>query len=63
MVGRTSLLIAHCLSTVGGADEILVLDQTRLIEQRRYDELIAQDSLDNRLYETQFKSERYSARD
>ena len=63
MVGRTSLVIAHRLSTVIGADKIFVLDQGRLIEQGRHDELIAQDGLYNRLYKTQFKSERFSAAD
>ena len=38
--GRTTFVIAHRLSTVQGADQILVLKDGRLIEQGRYDELV-----------------------
>jgi ABC-type multidrug transport system fused ATPase/permease subunit len=43
--GRTTFVIAHRLSTVRDADQILVLDRGRLVEQGRFDELIAQDGL------------------
>lgn len=49
--GRTTFVIAHRLSTVRNADLILVLDQGRLVEQGRFDELIRQDSLFARLAE------------
>ena len=39
--GRTTLVIAHRLSTVKGADKILVLDQCRLVEQGSHDALMA----------------------
>ena len=54
MRGRTSLVIAHRLSTVIGADLILVMDKGRLVEQGKHDELLAQGGLYARLYATQF---------
>ena len=54
MVGRTSLVIAHRLSTVMGADVILVIDNGRLVEQGHHAELLAQGGLYASLYETQF---------
>jgi ATP-binding cassette subfamily B protein len=38
--GRTTLVIAHRLSTVRGADRILVLDRGRLVEAGTHDELL-----------------------
>ncbi|MHB8764716.1 MAG: ABC transporter ATP-binding protein [Deferrisomatales bacterium] len=52
--GRTALVIAHRLSTVVGADRILVLDQGRLVEQGRHGELLAAGGLYATLYQTQF---------
>ncbi len=40
-VGRTTLVIAHRLSTVMGADQILVMDQGRIVERGTHDELLA----------------------
>jgi ABC-type multidrug transport system fused ATPase/permease subunit len=40
-VGRTTLLVAHRLSTVRGADRIVVLDRGRLVESGTHDELVA----------------------
>jgi subfamily B ATP-binding cassette protein MsbA len=54
MRGRTVLMIAHRLSTVKKADLICVLDQGRIIEVGRHDELVAKGGLYTRLHRTQF---------
>jgi ATP-binding cassette subfamily B protein len=55
--GRTSLVIAHRLSTVLKADKILVLEQGELVEQGTHAELLEQDGLYAELYRTQFLEE------
>ena len=52
--GRTSLVIAHRLSTVRDADWIYVMDQGRIVEQGQHDALVAQDGLYARLCRVQF---------
>jgi ATP-binding cassette subfamily B protein len=54
MAGRTSLVIAHRLSTILSADQILVIDQGRLVQQGTHEELLAQGGLYRDLYERQF---------
>ncbi len=54
LAGRTSLVIAHRLSTVRDADQILVVDQGRLVERGHHDELMALDGVYAELYRTQF---------
>jgi subfamily B ATP-binding cassette protein MsbA len=57
MVGRTSFIIAHRLSTVLNADEILVLSDGRLIERGTHAQLLSNGSgVYRRLYERQFES-------
>ena len=54
MQGRTSLVIAHRLSTVQGADRILVMHHGRLVEEGSHEELLEGDGLYRRLHELQF---------
>lgn len=55
MEGRTSLVIAHRLSTVLSADHIVVLDHGRLVDAGKHENLLARDGLYARLYKQQFK--------
>jgi len=55
LAGRTSVVIAHRLSTVRDADQILVIDKGRVVERGRHEELMAAGGLYKELYETQFQ--------
>jgi ATP-binding cassette subfamily B protein len=55
--GRTSLVIAHRLSTVRDADQILVVEDGRIVQRGRHRELLAAGGLYADLYETQFASQ------
>jgi ATP-binding cassette subfamily B multidrug efflux pump len=55
MEGRTSFVIAHRLSTIRDADEILVINDGRIIERGTHDELLAQRGFYHHLYMSQFK--------
>jgi len=56
MVGRTSFVIAHRLSTVRHATRILVLEQGRIVEMGTHDELLTRDGLYRKLHDLQFRT-------
>lgn len=53
--GRTTIIIAHRLSTLHDADRILVMNEGRLVEEGRHDELLSRGGLYAGLYEAQFQ--------
>jgi len=57
LTGRTALVIAHRLSTVRGADQILVVADGRIVQRGKHHELLAQGGIYADLYNTQFAPE------
>jgi ATP-binding cassette subfamily B protein len=56
MVGRTTVMIAHRLSTVRHVDEILVLHHGEIVQRGHHDELVTQDGLYQELWNTQIRA-------
>lgn len=56
--GRTSLVIAHRLSTVLAADKIIVIQDGDIVEMGKHEDLLKEDGLYRDLYDTQFKSQK-----
>ena len=54
MKGRTSFIVAHRLSTIKNADQILVMKDGNIIERGTHDELLARGGFYAKLYESQF---------
>jgi ATP-binding cassette subfamily B protein len=57
MVGRTSIVVAHRLSTILHADEILVMQHGEIRERGSHRELLAQEGLYQRLYQLQLRGQ------
>jgi len=63
MMGRTTLMIAHRLSTVRSADQILVMNRGELVQQGTHDELVASGGLYRQLWEAQTLERRRAERE
>jgi ATP-binding cassette subfamily B multidrug efflux pump len=57
MKGRTSFVIAHRLSTIANADQLIVIEQGRVVEQGTHEELVAHGEVYHRLYTSQFRNQ------
>ncbi|MHB8457066.1 MAG: ABC transporter ATP-binding protein, partial [Acidimicrobiales bacterium] len=57
LAGRTSIVIAHRLSTVRDADQIVVVEAGRIVEQGSHEELLAKGGIYSELYRTQFEGQ------
>lgn len=55
-LGRTTITVAHRLSTIKHADEIAVISDGRIIEKGSHDELMQNDNMYKKLYEQQFRN-------
>jgi len=53
---RTTIVIAHRLSTIENADQIMVLDQGRIVDRGKHDDLIKKDGIYSKLHKIQFSS-------
>jgi ATP-binding cassette subfamily B multidrug efflux pump len=56
MKGRTSFVIAHRLSTVSGADQVIVMEKGQVMERGTHKELLAREGVYHRLYMSQFRN-------
>jgi ABC-type multidrug transport system fused ATPase/permease subunit len=61
LAGRTSIVIAHRLSTVRAADQILVVEDGRIVERGTHAQLLARRGRYAQLYETQFRDDEVAA--
>ena len=57
MSGRTTFVIAHRLSSVKRADEVLVIDSGQIVERGRHEDLILKDGPYRRIYDVQMRDQ------
>ena len=57
MNGRTTFVIAHRLSSVKRADEVLVIDSGQIVERGRHEDLILNDGPYRRIYDVQMRDQ------
>ena len=57
MVGRTSFVIAHRLSTIRNADQVVVIENGRIVERGSHEQLLAARGAYHRLYQSQFRGQ------
>jgi len=57
MVGKTAIIIAHRISVIKDADEIVVMDQGKIVEKGTHDGLIEKRGAYYNIYQDQFKEE------
>jgi ATP-binding cassette subfamily B protein len=57
MAGRTAFVIAHRLSTVRSAEQVLVIDGGRIVERGTHEGLLAQQGFYHRMYMSQYRRE------
>ena len=53
LIGRTSIVIAHRLSTIAHADQILVINNGKIVEQGKHDQLVEKRGLYFELFKSQ----------
>jgi ATP-binding cassette, subfamily B, bacterial MsbA len=58
--GRSTLIIAHRLSTVLRADRVVVIDHGRIVEEGRHSDLVAAEGVYSRLYRGQFREDSFA---
>ena len=58
LAGRTTFIIAHRISSLKHADEILVLDEGKVVERGTHDELVQKNGAYRRIYDIQYKDQK-----